>query len=131
MRRSAPRGSPGEGSAIIPIDGLAEIASSYDGMLIDQFGVLHDGSKLYPGALDVLGRLREHEIAVVVMTNSGKRTGANIARLTKMGIPREFYVDAVSSGQVAHELLKSSSARRAYIIGKKGEDYGFDQFEIV
>jgi HAD superfamily hydrolase (TIGR01459 family) len=116
---------------MIPIDGLAEIASSYDGMLIDQFGVLHDGSKLYPGALDVLGRLREHVIPVAVMTNSGKRTGANIARLTKMGIPREFYVDAVSSGEVAHELLKSSSARRAYIIGKKGEDYGFDQFEIV
>ena len=116
---------------MIPIRGLAEIASDYDGMLIDQFGVLHDGSKLYPGALDVLERLHQLNIPVAVMTNSGKRTGANIARLTKMGIPRTLYVDAVSSGEVAYAFLKSSPARRAFIIGKEGEDYGFDRFEFV
>jgi HAD superfamily hydrolase (TIGR01459 family) len=116
---------------MIPIEGLAEIASDYDGMLIDQFGVLHDGSKLYPGALDVLAQLCERRIPVVVMTNSGKRTVANIVRLTKMGIPREFYADAVSSGEVAYELLKSSPAKRAFIVGKEGEDYGFDHFELV
>jgi HAD superfamily hydrolase (TIGR01459 family) len=116
---------------MILIEGLAEIASDFDGMLIDQFGVLHDGSQPYPGALEVLTQLHERRIPVAVMTNSGKRTAANILRLTKMGIPREFYADAVSSGEVAYELLKSSPARRAYIIGKDGEEYGFDQFELV
>ena len=116
---------------MIPIEGLEEIASDYDGMLIDQFGVLHDGTRLYPGSLDVLARLRALEIPIAVMTNSGKRTEANIARLTKMGIPREFYVDAVSSGEVAYERLKSSNAKRAFIIGKNSEDYGFDHFALV
>lgn len=116
---------------MIPIKGLSEIASDYGGMLIDQFGVLHDGAKLYPGALEVLARLHERKIPVAVMTNSGKRTDANVARLTRMGIPREFYVDAVSSGEVAYELLKSSKARRAFIIGRDGDEYGFDHFEIV
>lgn len=116
---------------MILIEGLKDIATDYDGMLIDQFGVLHDGSKLYPGALDVLIRLKELEIPVAVMTNSGKRTEANIQRLTRMGIPRELYVDAVSSGEVAYERLRSSKARRAFIIGKDGEDYGFDHFELV
>jgi len=116
---------------MILIEGLDEIACDYDGMLIDQFGVLHDGSKLYPGALEVLARLHERKIPVAVMTNSGKRTAANIMRLTKMGIPREFYAHAVSSGEVAYELLKSSPAKRAFIIGKQGEEYGFDHFELV
>jgi HAD superfamily hydrolase (TIGR01459 family) len=116
---------------MIPIEGLEEIAADFDGMLIDQFGVLHDGSKPYPGALDVLAKLHDLKIPVAVMTNSGKRTAANITRLGKMGIPREFYVDAVSSGEVAYELLKSSPAKRAFIIGKEGEDYGFDHFELV
>ena len=116
---------------MILIEGLEEIASDYGGMLIDQFGVLHDGTRLYPGSLDVLARLRALEIPIAVMTNSGKRTEANIARLTKMGIPREFYMDAVSSGEVAYERLKSSNAKRAFIIGKDGEDYGFDHFELV
>jgi len=131
MRLSAPHGSPGEGLVMIPIEGLEEIASDYDGMLIDQFGVLHDGTKLYPGSLDVLAQLHALEIPVAVMTNSGKRTAANVARLTKIGIPREYYVDAVSSGEVAYGRLKSSEAKRAFIIGKDGEDYGFDHFELV
>jgi HAD superfamily hydrolase (TIGR01459 family) len=116
---------------MILIEGLSEVATGFDGMLIDQFGVLHDGSKLYPGALDVLTRLKALNIPVAVMTNSGKRTQANVARLTKMGIPRELYVDAASSGEIAYQLLRSSKAKRAFIIGKDGEDYGFDHFELV
>jgi HAD superfamily hydrolase (TIGR01459 family) len=116
---------------MILIEGLAEVAAGHDGMLIDQFGVLHDGSKLYSGALDVLERLHELKIPVVVMTNSGKRKAANITRLAQMGIPRALYVDAVSSGEVAYGLLKSSPAKRAFIIGKEGEEYGFDLFEAV
>lgn len=116
---------------MISIEGLSQIASQYDGMLIDQFGVLHDGAKLYPGSLDVLCHLRALRMPVVVMTNSGKRACANVRRLMQMGIPRDFFEDAVSSGEVAYDLLKSSKAKRAFIIGKEGDDYGFDRFEIV
>ena len=116
---------------MIPIEGLHEIASDYDGMLIDQFGVLHDGAKLYPGALDVLAKLHEKKIPVAIMTNSGKRTVANVARLTKMGIPREFYVDAVSSGEVAYQRLKSSRSRRAFIIGKDGDPANMIYFGVL
>ncbi len=116
---------------MIPIDGLGEIAGEYDGMLIDQFGVLHDGAKLYPGSLDVLAHLHALGMPVAVMTNSGKRAPANVRRLLQMGIPREFFTDAVSSGEVAYDVLKSSKAERAFIIGKDGDDYGFDHFELV
>jgi HAD superfamily hydrolase (TIGR01459 family) len=116
---------------MIPIEGLAEIAPGYDGMLIDQFGVLHDGAKLYPGSLGVLAGLRRLGIPVAVMTNSGRRAAANVARLTQMGIPRDHFVDAVSSGEVAYDLLRGTAARRAFIIGRTGDDYGFDYFELV
>ncbi len=116
---------------MIPINRLSEIAGQYDGMLIDQFGVLHDGAKLYQGSLDVLAHLHELKIPVAVMTNSGKRAKANVLRLTQMGIPRDYFVDAVSSGEVAYDLLRSSAAKRAFIIGRDGDDYGFDHFELV
>ncbi len=35
------------------ISGLSEIAQDFDAMLIDQFGVIHDGQTLYPGAAHV------------------------------------------------------------------------------
>jgi len=110
------------------IEGLSAIAANYDGMLIDQFGVIHDGERLYPGTLRVFAELHRANIPVVIMTNSGKRRDANYRRLLRMGLSREWFVDAVSSGEVAYRSLES---RPAYIIGKDGEDYGFDGIPLV
>lgn len=110
------------------IEGLREIASRFDGMLIDQFGVIHDGQALYPGTARVLGELKALGIPVAVMTNSGKRAESNRQRLVRMGVPRDRFVDAVSSGEVAFSQL---TARRAFLIGKDGEDYGFDGITLV
>lgn len=110
------------------IEGLGDIANRFDGMLIDQFGVIHDGQSLYPGTLRVLSELKARGIPVAVMTNSGKRAEANRQRLVRMGVPRDHFVDAVSSGEVAYAGL---TARRAFLIGKDGEDYGFDGITFV
>jgi HAD superfamily hydrolase (TIGR01459 family) len=110
------------------INGLSEIAQNYDAMLIDQFGVIHDGKVLYPGALEVLTKLHALQIPVVVITNSGKRSGLNQERLVKMGVLRELFLSTVSSGEVAFQSL---GQKRAYLIGKCNEDYGFDGVEFV
>ncbi len=110
------------------IDNLREIAGEFDAMLIDQFGVIHDGQKLYPGTLRVLSELHGLGIPVVVMTNSGKRAAANRVRLVNMGVPREHFIDTMSSGEVA---FRSLPAKRAFLIGKDGEHYGFDGIEQV
>ena len=59
------------------LEHLGAIAARFGGMLIDQFGVIHDGEKLYPGVVDTLENLKRAQIPVVVMTNSGKRADAN------------------------------------------------------
>ena len=110
------------------ISGLAEIAGQFDAILIDQFGVIHDGQKLYPGAAQVLAELHGSKIPVIVMTNSGKRAAPNTLRVVQMGIAREHFVDCVSSGEVAFQSLQAS---RAYVIGKRGEDYGFAPVTFV
>ena len=110
------------------IVGLSEIASRFGGMLIDQFGVIHDGQAPYPGTLRVLSELKALGIPVAVMTNSGKRAEANRKRLLKMDVPRDHFVDAISSGEVAFSGL---TAKRAFLIGKAGEDYGFDGIRFV
>jgi HAD superfamily hydrolase (TIGR01459 family) len=110
------------------INGLSDIAAQFDGMLIDQFGVIHDGQQLYPGTLRVLSELKARGIPVAVLTNSGKRAEANRQRLMRMGVPRDCFVDAISSGEVAHASL---TVKRAFLIGKDGEDYGFDGISFV
>jgi HAD superfamily hydrolase (TIGR01459 family) len=110
------------------IQGLNEIAKNFDAMLIDQFGVIHDGKKLYPGAAEVLAELDALDIPVIVMTNSGKRAASNVQRIVSMGIQRSHFVDCVSSGEVAFQSL---DVKRAFLIGKASEDYGFDGVEFV
>ncbi|MCA0432154.1 MAG: TIGR01459 family HAD-type hydrolase [Proteobacteria bacterium] len=110
------------------IAGLGEIARDFDAMLIDQFGVIHDGQKLYPGAAGALSELHGLGIPVIVMTNSGKRAASNVARVVKMGIPRNHFVDCVSSGEVAYQSIR---AKTAYLLGRDGEDYGFEPIRFV
>jgi HAD superfamily hydrolase (TIGR01459 family) len=110
------------------IEALSEIAGDFDAMLIDQFGVLHDGQKLYPGAANAMTGLQALGIPVVIMTNSGKRATPNVDRIVKMGINRSQFVDCVSSGEAAFQSLK---IKKAYLIGKEGEDYGFDPVQFV
>jgi len=110
------------------IDGLSGIAGNFGGMLIDQFGVIHDGQTLYPGTLRILSELRGRGIPVAVMTNSGKRAAANTERLVRMGVPRGDFIDTVSSGEVAFQSLK---VKKAFLIGRDGDDYGFTGIEFV
>lgn len=110
------------------IEGLGDIALQFDAMLIDQFGVIHDGQKLYPGAAQAMAQLHALGIPVMIMTNSAKRAQASITRTVRLGIPREHFLDCVSSGEVAYQ---SFTAKTAFVVGKRGENYGFDQIQIV
>jgi HAD superfamily hydrolase (TIGR01459 family) len=110
------------------IEGVGAIANQFDGMLFDQFGVLHDGRKPYPHAIALLESLKAKDIPVGIITNSGKRAEANRQRLDAMGFHPGLFVDCLSSGEVA---FRSLAPQRAFVIGKTGDDYGFDGFTLV
>lgn len=117
------------------IGGLGEITDRYDAFLFDQYGVLHDGQRPYAGTLEVLSRLAARSL---IITNSGKRSGANQERLVRLGIARVLYRDLLSSGEVAWTGLRDGSfgrpfvrGGRAYIVGRAGDNYGFDGLDLV
>lgn len=87
------------------LGGLAALASRYDAFLLDQFGVLHDGSVPYPGVLPCLEALQAAGKRVVVLSNSGTRQQPNVERMARIGIPRGLYGEIVTSGEVARGLL--------------------------
>jgi HAD superfamily hydrolase (TIGR01459 family) len=118
------------------IEGLGEIAGRYDAFLVDQYGVLHDGERLYAEAAATIERLEAEGKAIVVMTNSGKRAEANRSRLSAMGLNVNA-LHVVSSGEVAHHGIATNalgehfrSGRKAFLIGKRGDDYGFDDLHL-
>jgi len=91
------------------IEGLAEIAAGaegYDGFVIDQFGVLHDGSTPYPGAAEALAELRQRGRRVIVLSNSGKRAAPNGKRLARFGVTPQHYDALITSGELTHQMLR-------------------------
>lgn len=120
------------------ITGLRAVADRFEGVCVDQFGVMHDGQQPYPGALEALTRLTEAGKAVIVLTNSGKRAAPNVERIVSIGFPRACFTDLVSSGEVAWNGLRTGAfgppfvaGARLGLIGKAGDDYGLDDLGLV
>lgn len=92
--------------AIRLLSGLREIADRYDGFLLDLWGVLHDGQRPYPGVLDCLGEMRRRGKRVVLLSNAPRRASATVARVGEIGIARELYDDAMTSGEDGWHALR-------------------------
>lgn len=107
------------------LQGIAPLADRFDGFLIDQWGVLHDGAQPYPGAIAALVRLRAEGRRVVLLSNSGRRVEENGRRLAALGFRAGETHDAlVTSGEVTSDLLRrrpdpffAGLGRRCLVIG--------------
>lgn len=86
------------------------IAAAFDAVFMDQYGVLHDGRRPYPGVEEALRRLKEGNVKVVILSNSGRSGEDNAERMKKLGVDRELYDHFLTSGDVARRLLKSEQS---------------------
>jgi len=80
---------------------LRDLISRFDGFVIDQYGVLHDGVRPYPGAIAALEAICAAGKRAVLVTNSGKSAAANEERLARLGFARSLYAALISSGEAA------------------------------
>lgn len=85
--------------------GLETIIAPYDALIVDLWGVIHDGTALYPAVLDTLQRLKALNKPVLFLSNAPRVAAKAHASLDRFGIARDLYVDVVTSGQVARDLL--------------------------
>lgn len=101
------------------VSGLSEVADTFDGVLVDQFGVLHDGQRPFPGALECLEALKARGVPVVALTNSGKRAAANLARLVRLGFRADLFKAVISSGELARTEIADRLASGALRSGAR------------
>lgn len=87
------------------IDGLRDIAAAFDALIVDQFGVLHDGTRAYPQAAACIHRLHDAGKELVVLSNSGRRAAANRVRLAALGFDPSLFHAVITSGEVAWRAL--------------------------
>ena len=72
-------------STPIQLRGLSEIADRYDCILLDQFGVLHDGRNPLPHAVETVTSLQKQGKQLIVLSNSSQRSSTALRRIKRMG----------------------------------------------
>lgn len=82
--------------------GISDISDSYTGFIIDTWGVLHDGEKVFESAIECLKELKARNKFILLMSNSEKDSAQTAAELKSLGLPDGLYNEILSSG----ELLK-------------------------
>ena len=128
------------------LSSLATIAASYDCLLLDQFGVIHDGKTAYEGAVEAVSALQKAGKKIIIISNSSRRRGDTVARLRAMGFgpcddgpdgpPAQSGaagppISIVTSGDLVWEGLGRASARspefaelgvRCFVFGNGADD---------
>ncbi|HEX6012024.1 MAG TPA: HAD family hydrolase, partial [Geminicoccaceae bacterium] len=88
------------------VDGIGAFADRYEGFLLDQWGVIHDGRKALPKAVAALAELKRRNKRLVVLSNSGRRAALNRRRLADLGLDVAMLDAVVTSGEAAWNLLR-------------------------
>ncbi|MGR3484346.1 MAG: TIGR01459 family HAD-type hydrolase [Paracoccaceae bacterium] len=94
---------------------LEEVAGDYDAVVFDQWGVLHDGSRAYPGAVAAVEGLG---VRRAVLSNSGKRAGPNAARIARFGFDAGLWDMVMTSGEA---FARAASGRLWAIEARAGD----------
>lgn len=106
------------------LTGLRQIADTYDGVIVDLWGTLHNGVAPYPGAVEALQKLVDARACVAVLSNAPRRA-ANVAQsMAKFGLRAGGGCHVFSSGEEAWVALAErgddwyrSFGRNCYYLG--------------
>lgn len=98
---------------IAPQTNLATLARRYDAFFVDQFGVLRDDDRAYPGANAALLHLKALGKTIIILSNSGRSGDYNAERLVRLGFDRAGFDRFLTSGDVAHAILARETSEHA------------------
>lgn len=79
---------------------ISEIDDHYNFFLIDLWGVIHNGIKLFPTVVNVLENFKLKDKNVFFITNAPRRAAIIEKQLSNFGLSRELYSGVISSGEM-------------------------------
>lgn len=114
------------------IETLDEISRSYDALLCDLWGCVHDGVRPLPGAVAALQRYRAGGGKVILITNAPRQRSAVQAHLDAMGMPRDVYDDIAASGDAARAAMyRGIVGQKVWFMGEPHDEVFFEPMPEV
>ncbi len=96
--------------ASIPIlTGFAALVPRYDAAILDLWGVIHDGTAVYDGAIDCLGRMEDAGVRRILLSNAPRRADVVVRRIAEIGVAPDRYDGIVTSGDLTRAALATGA----------------------
>jgi len=109
---------------------FAPLASGYDLLLCDVWGVVHNGVAATPESCDALIRYRAQGGTVVLITNA-PRPGAFVQQfIDRLNVPRGAYDGIVSSGDVTRAVVAARAGEQVFHLGPERDLPIFDDLGV-
>ena len=87
------------------LGGLAEIADQYDALIVDIWGVLHNGKQPFEGVDAALLNYRQQGGKVLLLSNAPRPGPSAVKRLEVIGNRRDGFDDILTSGDAVRALM--------------------------
>lgn len=104
------------------LPGLSTVASDYDAILCDVWGVIHNGKRAFDGACEALQKFRSRG-PVILVTNAPVPKDRVTRLFPQFGVPMDCFDDVVASGDATRNELKHFAPGPVYRIGLD-QDFG-------
>ena len=99
---------------------LTALAEHHSTILCDIWGVIHDGGRLLPGAVDRLRAWKAAGKTIILVTNAPRPASTVQARLDALGLARGAYDAITSSGEAGIAAL-TDPPRRVGFLGTRDD----------
>lgn len=97
--------------------GFSDISTSYDAVLCDVWGVIHNGRKAFDDACAALVRYRAAGGRVCLITNAPVPKANVIRYFEPLGVPQDAFDDCVSSGDATRAELEARADMAVWLMG--------------
>ncbi len=111
----------------LQLQGLRTVMDDYDGVILDLWGVVHNGVSVFPHTLPALRALKAAGKKIWLLSNAPRRAARVREHLAILGVTTDMYDGVMTSGEASYLALRdgllSVWGPRCLMLG---ESYGAD-----
>jgi len=109
------------------LSGLRHVASDYDAILCDVWGVIHNGREAFTSACEALVAFRAGGGRVVLITNAPVPSQQVLDYMAPLNIPVDAFDACISSGDATRAVLRKNADKVLWTLGNDS-DWEHDRY---
>ena len=113
------------------ISGLSQIASQYDAVLCDVWGVIHNGCEPFEASVNALIEFRKTRGLVILITNSPRPGDQIPAQFDEIGVSHDCYDAIVTSGDATRYALKRRAFDPVFVLGPDRDLHLYEGLDLT